>query len=140
LGYLIKTRKEMNNSKEKPKRGKKILIIEDENELCDFIGLRLERSGFEVIAANDGVEGLNKARKEKPDLIILDLMLPGLPGEEICKQVRKDARLSEIPIIMLTAKCADADKVIGTVIGANVYMAKPFEGARLIEEINKLLR
>ncbi|TAM38322.1 response regulator [bacterium] len=129
----------MNNSKEKVKPAKKILIIEDENELCDLIGLRLERSGFEVITANDGVEGLNKARFEKPDLIILDLILPKMPGEEVCKQVRKDALLSEIPIIMLTAKCSDTDKVIGGVIGANVYIAKPFEGAKLIQAINKLL-
>ena len=129
----------MNNSEDKIKQGKKILIIEDENELCDFIGLRLERNGFEVIAANDGVEGLNKARVEKPDLIILDLMLPKMPGEEVCKQVRKDSGICEIPIIMLTAKCSDADRVIGTVIGANVYMAKPFEGAKLMQAINELL-
>lgn len=118
---------------------KKILIIEDENELCDFLGLRLEKSGFEVVAANDGVEGLNKARTENPDLIILDLMLPKLPGEEVCKQVRKDARISGIPIIMLTAKCTEADKVIGTVIGADVYIAKPFEGDKLMQAVNKLL-
>jgi len=130
----------MNNSAEKVRQGKKILIIEDENELCDLIGLRLERSGFEVIAANDGVEGLNKARLEKPDLIILDLMLPKMHGEDVCKEVRKDVRLSKIPIIMLTAKCTDADKVIGAVIGANVYIAKPFEGAKLMQAINKLLR
>lgn len=129
----------MNNSEDKIKQGKKILIIEDENELCDFIGLRLERNGFEVIAANDGLEGLNKARVEKPDLIILDLMLPKMPGEEVCKQVRKDSGICEIPIIMLTAKCSDADRVIGTVIGANVYMAKPFEGAKLMQAINELL-
>jgi len=129
----------MNNSEGKIKQGKKILIIEDENELCDFIGLRLERNGFEVIAANDGVEGLNKARVEKPDLIILDLMLPKMPGEEVCKQVRKDSGICEIPIIMLTAKCSDADRVIGTVIGANVYMAKPFEGVKLMQAINELL-
>lgn len=118
---------------------KKILIIEDENELCDFLGLRMERGGFEVIAANDGIEGLNKARLEKPDLIILDLMLPKMHGEDVCKEVRKDPRISETPIIMLTAKCADADKVIGTVIGADVYMVKPFEGAKLMQAINKLL-
>ena len=118
---------------------KKILIIEDENELCDLLGLRLERGGFEVIVANDGVEGLNKARLEKPDLIILDLMLPKMHGEEVCKEVRRDARISEVPIIMLTAKCTDADKVIGTVIGANVYIGKPFDGAKLMQAINKLL-
>ena len=129
----------MNNSEGKIKQGRKILIIEDENELCDFIGLRLERNGFVVIAANDGVEGLNKARVEKPDLIILDLMLPKMPGEEVCKQVRRDAGICEIPIIMLTAKCSDADRVIGTVIGANVYMDKPFEGAKLMQVINELL-
>ena len=119
--------------------GKKILVIEDENELCDLIGLRLERGGFEVITANDGIEGLNKARLEKPDLIILDLMLPKMHGEDVCKEIRKDAVISEIPIIMLTAKCSDTDKVIGTVIGANVYIGKPFEGAKLMQEINKLL-
>lgn len=120
-------------------KGKKILIIEDENELCDFIGLRLQQGGFEVIVANDGIEGLNKARLERPDLIILDLMLPKMHGEDVCKEVRKDPYIFATPIIMLTAKCTEADQVIGTVIGANVYMVKPFEGVKLMQAVNKLL-
>ena len=129
----------MNDSKDNIKPRGKILIIEDEADLCDFITLRLEARGFEALAANDGVEGLNKARMEKPDLIILDLMLPRMRGEEVCKEVRRDPRISQVPIIMLTAKGSDTDKVIGGVIGANAYITKPFEGSELIETINKLL-
>lgn len=117
---------------------KRILIVEDEPELCKLLAVRFERKDYEVIVANDGVEGLSKARQEKPDLIILDLMLPRLPGEEVCKEIRKDQNISETPIIMLTAKTTDVDRVIGKVIGANAYMYKPFDSAKLIAEVERL--
>lgn len=119
---------------------KKILIIEDEIDLSRFIGLRFQKEGFCVLIANDGVDGFNKAKQEAPDIIILDLMLPNLPGEEVCKRIRKDSRICQTPIIMLTAKGTEADRIIGRVIGADLYMVKPFDGSKLIEAVKKLIR
>lgn len=119
---------------------KKVLVIEDEPYLCRFLELRFQKEGFEVITANDGVEGLKKAKEEKPDIVILDLMLPKLPGEEVCKRIRKDVYICATPIIMLTAKSTDADRIIGKVIGADAYFIKPFDGSKLVEEIKRLLR
>lgn len=118
---------------------KTILIIEDESDLRGFLELRLQHIGYNVIVAKDGQEGLEKAKKEKVDLIILDLMLPKLPGEMVCKQIRKDTRIGVVPIIMLTGKDHDVDKVIGKVIGADIYMIKPFDSSVLVSEIKKLI-
>jgi len=128
----------MGDNKDKVQAKKKILLVEDEADLCKFMKLRFEREGFAVVVANDGIEGFNKAKQEKPDIVILDLMLPSLPGEEVCKKIRRDAFISVTPIIMLTAKGTDVDKVIGKVIGADLYIIKPFDGDKLIEEIRKL--
>lgn len=117
---------------------KKILIIDDEPDLCQVLAIRFREKGFEVIIANDGLEGLNKAKDERPDIVILDLKLPKLPGEEVCREIRKDKAISSIPIIMLTAKDSDVDSVVGKVIGADSYMIKPFDTKRLLEEINRL--
>lgn len=119
---------------------KKILIIEDEVDLCKFLDLRFQKEGFAVVIANDGVEGLEKAKEEKPDIIILDLMLPSLPGEEVCKRIRKDADICETPIIMLTAKDTDVDRIVGRVIGADAYLNKPFDGRKLLDEIRRFIK
>jgi two-component system alkaline phosphatase synthesis response regulator PhoP len=124
----------MNNSK------KTILIIDDEKNLSRVLELQLTELGYTILIAADGKEGLAKAKEEKIDLIILDLRLPKLPGEEVCRQIRKDERIGKIPILMLTAKAQDVDRVIGRVIGANCYLTKPFEWDVLIEQINKLLQ
>lgn len=118
---------------------KTILIIDDAIDLSIIVKLRLERLGYNVILAADGEEGLEKAKKEKVDLIILDLMLPKLHGEEVCKQIRKDEKIKDMPIIMLTGKVQDSDRIIGKVIGANSYIVKPFESAVLIKEISRLI-
>ncbi|MFH0771760.1 MAG: response regulator [Candidatus Omnitrophota bacterium] len=120
--------------------GKKILIIEDEIRLCEILELRFKDEGFEVVIANDGISGLDKANLEKPDIIILDLALPRLSGEEVCRQVRKDKIIGKTPIIMLTGKSADADRVIGRVIGANCYITKPFQFDELIDEVRRLMQ
>lgn len=119
---------------------KKILIIEDEADLCKIMVLRFEKKGFDVIFANDGLAGLYKAKEEKPDLILLDLMLPKLPGEEVCKEIRKDEVIGKTPIIMLTAKTTEADKIIGKVIGADCYLFKPFDSAKLFIEVDRLIQ
>jgi DNA-binding response OmpR family regulator len=117
---------------------KTILIIDDEKNLSRVLELQLTELGYKVIIAGDGKDGLAKAKEEKADLIILDLILPGMPGEEVCRQIRKDDCICKTPIIMLTAKTKDVDRVIGRVIGANCYLTKPFDWAVLIRQIKIL--
>ncbi len=118
---------------------KKILIIEDDKDIRNFLARRMNGSGFQAFTAEDGLTGLEMAKRELPDVIILDLRLPNLSGEEVCKTIREDRdnRFAGIPIIMLTAKTADADRVVGRVIGASCYMTKPFRARQLIEQVQK---
>jgi two-component system, cell cycle response regulator len=117
-----------------------VLIIEDDDGIRKSLSHRLQREGYEAMTASDGKQGLSVARQTRPDLIVLDLMLPSLPGEEICKTIREDGDdlLSATPIIMLTAKTSDVDHCIGKVLGANVYIYKPYDVHILLKEINKL--
>ena len=120
---------------------KRVLIIEDEYSASKFLSLRLKNLGFTVSAAFDGMTGLKEATETIPDLIILDLMIPKLPGEEVCKMLREsfDEKLAKIPIIMLTGKDSLVDKVLGKVIGADAYLTKPYEFSDLCEVIKKIL-
>ncbi len=120
--------------------GKKILVIDDEVDLVDTITFRLEAAGYSVISANNGQEGLKKARDEKPDLILLDVMMPNLDGYQVCRMLKFDARFEDIPIIMLTARGQDKDKAIGEDVGADVYLTKPFNGKDLLAKIDKMLK
>ena len=121
------------------KRKKKILIIEDDMRLAGITKLILEKKGYDASIADNGETGLTLARRDNPDLIILDLCLPKLKGEEVCREIRRDEKMGSLPIIMVTAKDLDADRIIGRVIGANSYMTKPFEMAELLKEIDKLI-
>ncbi len=116
---------------------KKILVIEDDRDVATLLTMRLEREGFEVVTANDGETGLEQVKSQMPGLVILDLMLPGIQGEEVCKTIREDhnARISSLPIIVLTGKSSDADRIVCKIIGANSYMIKPYEVNELFEEI-----
>lgn len=116
----------------------KILIIEDEEDLVKGLKLNLEDEGYEVHWASDGVEGLRKALEERPDLIILDIMLPKMNGLDICRELRQ--KNISIPIIMLTAKGEEIDKVLGLEIGADDYMTKPFSIRELLARIKAHLR
>lgn len=118
---------------------KKILVIDDDVQLVDMIQMRLEAKGYEVVTAYDGRKALEKVRNQMPDLVILDLILPKLPGEEVCREIRKDEKTANLPIIMLTGKSSDVDRVVGKVIGASCYMPKPFEADELLEKVNELL-
>ena len=118
----------------------KILLVDDEQDIIKTVGFRLRSVGYEVITASDGMEGLDKARKEKPDLIILDLMLPKIDGYKVCALLKKDDRYAKIPIILFTAKAGDVDKKIGLELGADAYVMKPFEPPELINTIEDLLR
>ena len=116
----------------------KILIIEDQEDLVKGLKLNLADEGYEVDYALDGKEGLGKALEEKPDLILLDIMLPGMNGLEICKELRQNKM--DIPILMLTAKGDEIDKVIGLEIGADDYISKPFSIRELLARIKAHLR
>jgi len=124
-----------------PARKKRILIIEDEYSASKFLTLRLENLGFQVSAAFDGMTGLKEAAGNLPDLVILDLMLPKLPGEEVCKAIREnlDEKIARIPIIMLTGKDSLVDKVLGKVLGADAYLTKPYEFNDLYEAIRRVI-
>ena len=125
----------------KPKTGKKkVVIIDDEIDLCKTLSYRFKKWNFDVSIAHDGEEGLRLIKNEIPDLIVLDLRLPKLPGEEVCKKVREDDATDHIPIIMLTAKNTDVDRVIGKVIGANTYLTKPFNVDDLFRKIKEIIQ
>jgi len=118
---------------------KKILIVDDEADLVETIRFPLELEGFKVLAAYNGEEGLNQARTEKPDLILLDLMLPKLDGYKICRLLKFDDRYKHIPIFMLTAKTQEKDKILGKETGADEYFTKPFDIDGLIAKIKSNL-
>ena len=118
---------------------KKILIIDDESDIIYALEMLLEEKGYIVIAAADGKAGLDKARKEKPDLIILDLMLSKLDGYKVCRMLKFDEKYKHIPIIMFTARAQDSDKAMGREVGADAYITKPFQEEVLLSKINDML-
>jgi two-component system response regulator VicR len=115
----------------------KILVVDDEVDIVDFIDDYLTGEGYEVIKAYDGVEALDKMRQNLPDLVVLDIMLPGLDGFEVCKQIRTE---STVPILMVTAKDSDVDKIVGLEIGADDYIPKPFNPRELVARVKAILR
>ena len=119
---------------------KKILIVDDEDHIRELLKFNLEKSGYNVYTANDGLEGLKLAREKQVDLILLDLMLPGMDGFEVCKEIRKDNIISNVPIIMLTAKSEEIDKILGLELGADDYITKPFSIRELSARVKALLR
>lgn len=120
---------------------KNILIVEDERDVIDLLTLNLRRAGgFNISTASDGVLGLQKAREEKPALIILDLMLPGISGLELCKILKSGSETREIPILMLTAKAEEIDRIVGLEFGADDYVTKPFSPREVVLRIQGILR
>jgi phosphate regulon transcriptional regulator PhoB len=118
----------------------KILVIEDEADVFDLLLINLRAAGFTVVTVEDGATALAKVRSEAPALIILDLMLPKMSGLEICKVLKSDAVTKHIPVIMLTAKAEEVDKIVGLELGADDYVTKPFSPRELILRINRSLR
>lgn len=118
---------------------KKILLVDDEVDLVETVKYRLEKSGYEVIPAYDGQEALDKARREKPDLIILDLMLPKIDGYKICRMLKFDTKYKHIPIILFTARAQESDEKLGYETGADFYIKKPYEPQILLSKIKELL-
>src|SRR6185436_14775211 len=119
---------------------KKILLIEDDPDIQDLVEYSLSQEGFAVQACGDGTEGLMSARKDRPDLILLDVMLPGLTGNEVCKKLKSDRNTETIPIIFLTARSDEIDKMIGFEIGADDYVSKPFSPRELAARVKAVLR
>ncbi|MGD1118870.1 MAG: response regulator transcription factor [Dehalococcoidales bacterium] len=115
----------------------KILVVDDDKNLLEVLKYNLVNEGYAVVTAEDGIQALELARREKPDLIILDIMLPGLDGIEVCRVLRKEMA---VPILMLTAKTQEIDKVVGLEVGADDYMAKPFSVRELMARLRAMLR
>lgn len=118
----------------------RILVIEDERDLQQVLAYNLRREGHEVFQALEGAEGLRAARAHKPELVLLDLMLPDLPGTEVCKALKAEAATREIPVLMLTAKGEEIDRVLGFELGAEDYVVKPFSVRELLLRIQAILR
>lgn len=116
-----------------------ILIVDDEEDVLELVRYNLDRNGYHVETASSGEEALTKARKKLPDLVILDLMLPGIDGLEVCRQLKRDARTDHIPIIMLTAKGEETDIVTGLELGADDYVTKPFSPKVLNARVRRIL-
>ena len=117
----------------------RILVVDDEEDVLELVGYNLKRSGYQVETASTGEEALTKTRRELPDLVILDLMLPGVDGLEVCKQLKGDVKTEGIPIIMLTAKGEEVDIVTGLELGADDYVTKPFSPKVLVARVRRLL-
>jgi len=118
---------------------KRILVVDDEVDLVETVRFSLELEGYDVLVADNGEEALNQARKENPDLILLDLMLPKLDGYKVCRLLKFDERYKHIPILMLTAKIQEKDKATGMETGANEYITKPFEMDELMKKVKGYL-
>jgi DNA-binding response OmpR family regulator len=118
----------------------KVLVIEDEPDILEVIQYNLEREGLKVIACRNGEQGLSRIRTDDPDLVILDLMLPGMDGVEVCRQVKADPVTRAIPLIMVTAKGEESDIVLGLGLGADDYLAKPFSPRELVARVKVVLR
>jgi len=119
---------------------KTILIVEDERDLADLLAFNLEKEGFKPLITTNGSEGFAVACRDHPDLILLDIMLPGMLGTEVCRELRKRPDTAEIPIIMLTAKGEEIDRVVGFELGADDYLVKPFSTRELLLRIRAILR
>ena len=122
------------------RRPLKILIVDDEKDIVDLVAYNLEKEGYETLKALDGEKALQLVRTKTPDLVVLDLMLPGIQGLEVCKRIRKVPETAAIPIIMLTAKGEEIDKVLGLEIGADDYITKPFSVKELLARVKAVLR
>ncbi|MBU0468218.1 MAG: response regulator transcription factor [Candidatus Omnitrophica bacterium] len=118
----------------------KILIVEDDKDISEMIRYNLEKDGYSTVSVFDGEKVSQVVKASKPDLIILDIMLPGMDGLEICKNLKRDQSAEDIPIIMLTAKSQESDKIVGLELGADDYVTKPFSPKELIARIKAVLR
>jgi DNA-binding response OmpR family regulator len=118
----------------------KVLVIDDEKDIVSLLRYHLEKAGFQCLEGMDGAVALRLVREHHPDLLILDLMLPGMDGLEICRHLRQDAATARLPILMLTAKAEEVDRVVGLEVGADDYVVKPFSPRELVARVRAILR
>ena len=118
----------------------KILVVDDEEHIQELLKFNLENNGYRVLCVDNGIDALKIAREEIPQLVLLDLMLPKMDGYDVCKEIRKDNSISNMPIIMLTAKGEELDKILGLELGADDYLTKPFSVRELIARVKAILR
>jgi len=132
----------MNHASEHTQRAHQqaVLVVEDESDIRELIKFNLERDGYTVDEAADGQQALERIRRRQPDLVVLDLMLPGLPGLEVCRQIRANPEIARLPVLIVTAKGTEVDKVLGLEIGADDYVVKPFSPRELLARVKALLR
>lgn len=119
---------------------RKILIVEDEESLLKLESILLTTRGYQVEGVSDGLTALKKIEQERPDLVLLDIMMPGIDGFEVCRRIKENPQTSSIPVVMLTAKKSSADQARGFEVGADAYATKPFKSGRIIEMIEGLLK
>jgi len=119
---------------------RRVLIIEDDKDIVELVRYNLEKEDFQVMAVGDGVTGLAQVKRSPPDLLVLDLMLPKLSGLEVCKEIRREGQLARLPILVLTARGEEADRVVGLELGADDYVTKPFSPRELVARVKALLR
>ncbi len=118
---------------------KRVLLIEDDPSSVRLVSYTLEQEGYEVLTATNGLEGLKKVREEAPDLLVLDVMLPGLDGFEVCRRLRADEQTAGLPVLMLSAKAQEIDKTTGLKVGADDYLAKPADPSEIVARVANLL-
>ncbi|MDZ7860411.1 MAG: response regulator [Candidatus Krumholzibacteriota bacterium] len=118
---------------------RKVLVVDDEANITQILEFSIEAEGYEVVSASNGEEAIEKARKEQPNLIILDIMMPKVDGYEACRALKSDPLTKKIPVILLTAKGREIDKRLGYEVGATDYIVKPFSPSKLIEKVNEYL-
>lgn len=120
--------------------GAKVLVVDDEPDIVELVRYHLEKAGFRCLVGADGAAALRLVREHRPDLLILDLMLPGLDGLEVCRRLRHDPATARLPVIMLTARAEEVDRVVGLEVGADDYVVKPFSPRELVARVNAILR
>jgi len=118
----------------------KVLVVDDEKDITALVAYHLEREGFRVLQAHDGLQALELVKRERPHLLVLDLMLPHLSGLDVCRRLRKDPDTARLPILMLTAKAEETDKILGLELGGDDYLTKPFGPRELVARVKALIR
>jgi len=137
---IIRSGKGGRDGEQRGGEGVKVLVVDDEKDITALVAYHLEREGFRVLQAHDGLQALDLVKRERPNLLILDLMLPQMGGLDVCRRLRKEPDTARLPILMLTAKAEEADKVLGLELGGDDYLTKPFGPRELVARVKALIR
>ena len=117
-----------------------VLVVEDEQDILDLVDYNLAQAGFNVVTAANGTDALDLVKKQRPDLVVLDLMLPGMDGKEVCRRIRQDETLGDTPVVMLTARADEVDRIVGFELGADDYLTKPFSPRELVLRVKAIMK